>query len=74
MTDYARIGAKVRLIEILNEREDIITKYPELESVTSQVRVGRKRGYKVSEEARARMSAGQRKRFAKTRIIESLIP
>lgn len=64
--EWARLGARARLIEIENERAAILRAYPDLlrQSGPSPITAGRAKR-KLSAAAKRRMSAGMRKYWAK---------
>jgi hypothetical protein len=76
LREWARAGAKSRLAELMAEAASIIEAFPDMgttkrDATSARPRVGRKPGFKLSEEARARMAEGQRQRWAARREAEA---
>lgn len=69
--NYARVGAERRLTEIQTERESILSEFPELRRAAENRRTARKggrpRGFKMTDEAKAKIAAAARKRWAARR-------
>ena len=65
--DWAKLGAKVRLSELREQVAGILRAYPDLRRAGSSpaVGLGRQRRRHLSAEARAAMSEGMRKYWAK---------
>ena len=63
---WARLGANTRLAELRREIAEILTAYPELRSeFSSLARSNARRRRRISPEARAAMSEGMRKYWAR---------
>ena len=64
---WARLGAKTRLVELREEISEILRAYPELrrESGSAGSGAGSRRRRHISAEARAAMSEGMRKYWAR---------
>ncbi len=64
---WAKIGAKARLVELRQEISEILAAYPELrrESGSAIGGFGSRRRRRISPEARAAMSEGMRKYWAR---------
>jgi hypothetical protein len=67
--EWAKLGAKVRLEEIDQERSQILAAFPDLKRgrPAAAVGAGSRRRRKFSAAARRRMAAGMRKYWAKRR-------
>ena len=64
---WAKLGAKTRLVELRQEISEILRAYPELRRESSSVASGPgpRRRRRISPEARAAMSEGMRKYWAR---------
>lgn len=64
---WAKLGAKTRLVELRQEISEILRAYPELrrESGSAASGTGSRRRRQISPEARAAMSEGMRKYWAR---------
>ena len=68
-SEWARLGAKARLLEIDQERAEILREYPELGRSNSGAAVSRRSRPKLTPAAKRKLSAGMRKYWARRKAL-----